>query len=443
MRNSVNEHATLHIYGLPTELLQRIFMFALPRFPSLYKHWEAPLLLGDVRRLWRDLSRAAPLLWSTIEVPEYGDVGEKRRLLTWLERSRDCSLIIRYHSTSADRADSEWGSIISCAGRIEHLDAWNTSEMLSLLLPVDPHPDFDRLKSLHLNLVAGGNAYGIVDLATGLPQLSDIRVRGISFERMVLPSGQLTACFFQVSDNAAFAQFVRAAVNLVDCHIINFGSLAPQAVVVHHEKLEKLTVQAPRSSYGTEFGRIMQWLELPSLRELVLIPVDRDVDIGATALWPQDTFLSFLSRSGCVLSKLWITFGPTQEDILEYLSKVPSVVDLAVAPEPSYDCPRELMQGLTLGSPQMTDLVSNLEHLLVAGEWRRCEEMMDAIGSRFRGGGDFEEGGCLKSVALSEGLVRNDALGGTQERLYTLMDEGLLYSERDDEWLGDSCWLGD
>ncbi|KZP20581.1 hypothetical protein FIBSPDRAFT_1044834 [Athelia psychrophila] len=257
MRNSVNEHATLHIHGLPTELLQRIFMFALPHFPSLYKHWEAPLLLGDVCRLWRDLSRAAPLPWSTIEVPEYGDVGEKR-LLTWLERSRDCSLIIRYHSTSADRADAEWGPIISCAGRIEHVDAWNTSEMLPLLLPVDRRHDFDRLKSLHLILVAGGNAYGIVDLATGLPQLSDIRVRGISFEHIVLPSGQLITCFCQVSDNAAFAQFVHAAVNLADCHIINFGSLAPLAVVVHHEKLEKLTVQAPRFSYGTGFGRIMQ-----------------------------------------------------------------------------------------------------------------------------------------------------------------------------------------
>lgn len=61
---------------------------------------------------------------------------------------------------------------------------------------------------------------------------------------------------------------------------------------------------------------------------------------------------------------------------------------------------------------------------------------MDAVESRFRRGKDLK-GGCLKGVAFSEGLLREDVLGGMQKILNTLGDIGLSFIERSDEWLGD------
>lgn len=67
---------------------------------------------------------------------------------------------------------------------------------------------------------------------------------------------------------------------------------------------------------------------------------------------------------------------------------------------------------------------------------RQYEEMMDAVESRSRRGEDLK-GGCLKGVAFSEGLLREDVLGGMQKILNTLGDIGLSFIERSDEWLGD------
>lgn len=88
---------------------------------------------------------------------------------------------------------------------------------------------------------------------------------------------------------------------------------------------------------------------------------------------------------------------------------MPSVVDLAIGPEPWTTCPRKLMQGLTLGSHEGRDgkdLVPNLEHLKIHGNWRECEKMMRAVGSRFCGGEDAA-GGRLKRLTLGSSLVRN------------------------------------
>lgn len=89
------------------------------------------------------------------------------------------------------------------------------------------------------------------------------------------------------------------------------------------------------------------------------------------------------------------------------------------------------MQALTLGShsgPDGKGLVPVLEHLQIHGRWCECNEMMEAIESRFAGVGDME-GKWLKAVTLRSDLVCDDALGDTKERLWDCVGEGLRYKE--------------
>lgn len=184
-------------------------------------------------------------------------------------------------------------------------------------------------------------------------------------------------------------------------------------------------------------GIILQCLELPSLRALEWShqePAYHEYFSEAESMppWPRDIFLDFISRSGCKLSKLWIQAGPSEDDVLQCLMELPSVVDLAIGPEPCHHCPRKLMQALTLGSrsgPEGKDLVPKLEHLQVHGRWCACEEMMEAIESRFAGVEDMADGKWLKSVTLFTGLVREHGLGDTEERLWDCVSAGLRYKE--------------
>jgi hypothetical protein len=58
---------------LPTEILQQIFKSCLPNNRYVIPHiLSAPLLLCQICRRWRDIARATPELWSSIDVHDWG-----------------------------------------------------------------------------------------------------------------------------------------------------------------------------------------------------------------------------------------------------------------------------------------------------------------------------------------------------------------------------------
>lgn len=113
-------------------------------------------------------------------------------------------------------------------------------------------------------------------------------------------------------------QDYQEAVNLVDCAIDVFwlNDIAPPRAPVHHTTMEKLAMQTFYRDNSDSLGSILQSLDLPSLHDFQWThqsPYYReDISDGP----PRAMFLGFLSRSGCVLSKLWINSGPTEEDSL-------------------------------------------------------------------------------------------------------------------------------
>ncbi|KZP03829.1 hypothetical protein FIBSPDRAFT_1055056 [Athelia psychrophila] len=433
----VNELAGLHIRRLPIELLVRVFMLALPRdCPSPLRPEEAPLVLGQVSRLWRDVSRSTPSLWSTIHIQTIQTEEHRDAVLEWLERSRFCPLTV--HAQLGDDG-LEWDILAGIAARIEHLDIEVVVDKLAQLFSVDGCHRLDALQSLHLEVIYFMESLpfkGIaqIDLGTRAPRLARIHVGpDLTLQRLVLPSIQITICNLGVDDNTSFTLFLQEAVNLVDCTITidSFNVDVSPRSPVRHTTLEKLAIQVSPRWHSNVLGSILPCLDLPSLREFQWDHIDGIHQYQLALEWPITIFLDFLSRSGCTLSKLWINSGPTEEHILRYLLEVPSVVDLEISPELLLgDSPRKLMRALTLGSqsgPEGKYLVPNLEHLTIRGRWRECDEMVQAIESRFSAAGDAAEGRRLKRVILASGLVRDNRLGHTQERLDKCVKDGLLY----------------
>lgn len=175
-------------------------------------------------------------------------------------------------------------------------------------------------------------------MTTCAPQLSRIFVRCIGFQNLALPSVQLTSCNLELWNGVDLIELLRAAVNLVDCTIYLQDTPTTRDVVCHN-KLEKLVIFAyhdyPRNRLVKVPEVPLDCWELPAVRERELqLDQPRSSDS-----WPIETFFSFLSRSGCTLSRLRILRGPPEEDFLRYLSEVPSLIELMVHVSPEGHCP--------------------------------------------------------------------------------------------------------
>jgi hypothetical protein len=106
---------------LPSELLQEIFLYCLPTDRNaVMSSDEAPVLLGRVCKLWKDISLSTPQLWSSLHVPtpassfltKHGReklLQRERTVSAWLELSGSCPLSISFSSEygTIEREDEE------------------------------------------------------------------------------------------------------------------------------------------------------------------------------------------------------------------------------------------------------------------------------------------------------------------------------------------------
>jgi len=184
-----------------------------------------------------------------------------------------------------------------------------------------------------------------------------------------------------------------------------------------------------RGDRGNEaLGFLLVHIELPALRELEW---DAAAETSDSDKWPLDIFFSFLSRSGCTLLKLWITAGPTENDVIQYLTALPSLVDIALGPQPTTVCPDRLMQALTLDLQDMSGggtLVPNLKHLLIIGKWRGGDTVAEAIESRVGNGLEIEKRNVLKEISLSL-YLKATMSPRTLHRLRQCIAKGLIYHQ--------------
>ncbi|KZP33302.1 hypothetical protein FIBSPDRAFT_1036403 [Athelia psychrophila] len=440
LQRFVHQQAGLRIRRLPNELLAMVFIFTLPDdpYPSPRRPEAAPLVLGQVCKFWRAFSRAMPILWATFEINAIKTEEIRAAFVQWIERAGNSALTVCYRELAISKDALEWDVISGIAARIEDLDMEIALEILPQIFPEDGRHGLVRLQSLRFVNTDGEprEPHGILlDIGARAPQLSHVCIGNLNLHHLALPSSQITTCHLDIKFPLDFIIFLREARNLVDCEIILFESGDP-GPKVRQTRLERLAIQILHQTDSDIFGIVLRCLELPALCELELQHDDPDYpeeDTSETESahpWPTDIFLNFISRSNCQLSRLWVQSGTTEDDILRYLMVLPSLVDLAIGPEPSRRCPSKLFRALTLGShsgPDGKDLVAELHHLQIYGKWHGCAEMMDAIESRFAGPGDMAEGKWLHALTLDMDVDR--CLGDTEERLERCVADGLGYEQ--------------
>ncbi|KAJ6593155.1 hypothetical protein B0H19DRAFT_1089213 [Mycena capillaripes] len=80
---------------LPPEIIVPIFEYCLPFHRSQPLPHEAPLLLAQICRRWREICLDSPNVWACIN---FGNIGSPELLKAWLLRARNHPLTIFLHS---------------------------------------------------------------------------------------------------------------------------------------------------------------------------------------------------------------------------------------------------------------------------------------------------------------------------------------------------------
>ncbi|KAJ7879305.1 hypothetical protein B0H14DRAFT_2341527, partial [Mycena olivaceomarginata] len=92
MKERITIQQSLHlivypILTIPVELTSEIFLHCLPVDPAQPNARLAPLLLGRICRMWRNIAYANPMLWASLELTVWGRNALKFRVEDWLRRT--------------------------------------------------------------------------------------------------------------------------------------------------------------------------------------------------------------------------------------------------------------------------------------------------------------------------------------------------------------------
>ncbi|KAJ7645983.1 hypothetical protein DFH06DRAFT_1136141 [Mycena polygramma] len=266
---------------LPPEITAAIFEHCLPPYPrqhrSLKQPWpspgEAPLLLGQICRQWREISLNTPTLWQTIA---FADSMSVELLKVWLSRTRGRPLYLYIIAIDAARADLIMRAVMP------YCSQWQDVCLRQLPLLALLHLDkavFPRLERLNLSSREGMGVLTIQDA----PLLREANIHRIPI-RFELPLSRLTC----MTLNASIAETIgvlRCCPNLVtlDCNSMAFGDDVPPPLEL--PLLRSLDIATTR---------ILACLTVPRLEQLQIF---HNVDIDAVV----DRVQALVSRSSCEL----------------------------------------------------------------------------------------------------------------------------------------------
>jgi hypothetical protein len=92
MKEKITIQQSLHlivypILTIPVELTSEIFLHCLPVDPAQPNARLAPLLLGRICRVWRNIAYTNPMLWASLELTVWARNALKFRVEDWLRRT--------------------------------------------------------------------------------------------------------------------------------------------------------------------------------------------------------------------------------------------------------------------------------------------------------------------------------------------------------------------
>ncbi|KAJ6584007.1 hypothetical protein DFH09DRAFT_1144031 [Mycena vulgaris] len=278
----------------PQEILQEIFLACLPTtHNALIDPGEAPMLLGRICRLWRNVAYSTPTLWSSLHIPALmerwnsempPEVENKLEKFVgaWLDRSGGCPLSISlsrspYNLAARIVLPGTLHQLIRVATRLRHLSICaHASEMRQLLL--FDAKDLPCLEGVHIQSPSDSNEGWNEAPILQIPSLRQIALH-ISADALTLPLrwSELTdlslKCFpiwthpslgypGGLDQNGAL-EVLRRCPNLVRCHLEATNAvpfIAGPTITLPHLKVLSIS--------GVEAVGFMECLVLPGLRHL-------------------------------------------------------------------------------------------------------------------------------------------------------------------------------
>ncbi|KAJ7072147.1 hypothetical protein C8F01DRAFT_231748 [Mycena amicta] len=333
---------------MPRDVWEEIFIHCLPSSPdsdvasynqksTIPSTRTAPLVLLQVCRAWRDVALSLPYLWTSLSVVVGG--GQAFPPLStasnWLARTGDLPLQLSLNQTNeADRNQELADDILALF--IRYLRRWRDVKLDVAnptygrsLQPTDPLYA-PLLETFHLTtcwrLTRNEEIMqDLLKMLEGAPRLSSFSVSRLS-DLNVAPDSTVAIPWTQLTHlDIMFIPSVSACLSIMSgCPLLESCNLVvdpqqgllPIAPIV----LPALTSLELRIPAG-ELASLLDFAVFPALKNFTLHVQDA---YDQQALWPQSSFMDFLSRSRCALERLELhdTGVPSSEFIecLRHLS---------------------------------------------------------------------------------------------------------------------------
>ncbi|KAG1747811.1 uncharacterized protein EDB91DRAFT_1345031 [Suillus paluster] len=334
---SINLHKGLvsSLWRLPTEVLCQIFDLCVPetRFLLPPSRLNAPMLLTEICRRWREVAVSMPRLWCRLSATVDDRDWQRAAFCyeSWLKRPQGLPLSLA----------------LKCSN--DH-----SAKLRSLL-----QPHIDKISSLSIYFVYGADKPEL--MLTDLQALEKLTIgmhdyhimpaitHSISQLPITMRSLKVTGPLFDLqrlsSFNTIWAHLTNVEIAIREPHAVlhllqlspNLSSLTIRAAFNQTQTLEPFThaeIQSLRVAYDSGLTRplshLFDALSLPNLRVL-------EARCRARWTYKHEELKAFLVRSKCPLKNL--IFGGrvmmTDEERAEYVSLIPSL-EVVVDPSDKY-----------------------------------------------------------------------------------------------------------
>ncbi|KAF7309302.1 F-box domain-containing protein [Mycena indigotica] len=300
-------------FCLPYELTAKIFIACLPRDRRIQpKPGNAPLLLAQVCRKWREATLCTPELWRAISFylgREKGGLGIGGAVATldlWLSRSAPCSVsVVIISCTTGDLPSKLFTVLAAYSARWERVEldlrGHNPSNIRRIA------GSFPRLRML--SILIGDEDHPALIQQRGpvlFPQLSALSLTTLATLRRqpaVLSTSPITALTYNTMGRNLVDPWKACTIFFAYFKHLRHLTLAPIPPDFHRGKYSGIMPNIPELETLCIVGdpHFLEFLVVPSLKSLSVALTSED-DAAATQ--------SFLFRSQCALKHLSITIEP-------------------------------------------------------------------------------------------------------------------------------------
>ncbi|KAL0579298.1 hypothetical protein V5O48_002696 [Marasmius crinis-equi] len=398
---------------LPLEVVAEIFHHCLPNQPFIRPSpFDAPILLTQVCRHWRDIALSTPSLWSSIAVTVHKDQCTPPLSLieTWVSRSKmqplSFSIDERLHLEDVvEHEDLITGATVMekflpaynrwKRASLTHAD-WRIEELGISDIRVDSGPP-PLLEALYMSREYWlGNVHDPLRTLLAAPKLSTVHWRGVIAGHLnpaeIMPTESLAELKMDnLLTREHFHSILASGSNLVKCSFTVFFAGSEEATTPFTlPVLRELTIVADRAD-----NRLFGILTTPALRELAIRRLDEPPSVfqlHTGRFWSQASFAAFLKRSACLLHTLDLAETDiTPEELLEILQPLSGSLDsLSISNDHNDHCcvDDEVLRALDFTSPP--SLCPRLDYLKMWGSMHTQDGLLaNVLASRWEAQGEF------------------------------------------------------